>query len=146
MNHKDTDVLFDQAYPAIVGNRVVEGRDGLRDFIHTREELAYEMGKADFISENHPILDFKCSKHENPIPECLLCSQEAFEAGRQEALKEVREIVKNKLRHFKVQKDKNLDNDCVMLAYDMDSRYVAMKHLFEELTSLITKVQEKLKI
>lgn len=57
---------------------------------------------------------------------------------RRETLEATRKIV-TEYRDFAVkQKEECLLNDLVMLAYDMDSRLVATKHILEKFTNLDT--------
>lgn len=40
-------------------------------------------------------------------------------------------IIRGKMLDYRSESQENLDKDNIMLAYDMDSRYVALKHLLE---------------
>jgi len=56
---------------------------------------------------------------------------------QQDLLKAVVERLQKKMIYYKCKGDEHLNEDRVMLAYDFDSRYVALKHMTEELQDLI---------
>lgn len=62
----------------------------------------------------------------------MLSSMQGREA-RHATLAILREKVEAKMKYYQEQSKISLDDDCVMVAYDFDSRYVALKHLLDEL-------------
>lgn len=61
--------------------------------------------------------------------------KESILYGRSSTLAEVERHVEEKMIAMHKSSRENLDKNLVMLAYDMDSRYVAMKHFREFISS-----------
>jgi hypothetical protein len=64
-NWTEIEKAFDLAYPPIVGNRVVEGRDTLKSFLKTHLEAAYQEGRREVLQEAIKIVQQKFEKHED---------------------------------------------------------------------------------
>lgn len=68
--------------------------------------------------------------------------EEDYQRGRMEMLETIEKKVQDKMIYYRSENEDDLKKDFMMLAYDMNSRYVAMMHFLDALAALRSKEEE----